>query len=356
MSEGFAAAGAIPALSDFLSGLPGAGGILPEVLAGVDGELDPSARLIFETLAQPGISMRFLCIAEGSFTALEVRLASRDGGQWVAFARPEPECWDLAIIGEREQALALVDEVLGVTFLPDPAMELAMDLPKRELVHLLARIQKARKAGLQARLDGCEDAGEGAAAPAALGELEAIVAREYARPDPGSLLSRFAIAAGGPELLSACDEVTLAAGLEGLVAQGHAYPGGSLTVEGAALADLLASRSAITVIQTAHRAGEAVVVDQIMLLHGPGSVLLGAWSDTDGNSEPSLSLRSARPGDVLALIDCLLGEPPRKEGAFEPEVEAAPPSEAGICGSCGTLYEASSRFCRECGIALSDAK
>ncbi len=356
MSEGFAAARAIPAMSNFLSGLPGASGVLPDELAAPDGGLDPAAQLVFETLARPAYSMRFLGYAEGSFAGLETRLASQDGHRWIAFARPGPDCWDLMPIGGRAQALALADEVLGVSFLPDPAMDLVADLQKSELVYLLAYAQKARRESLRARLEGYEDADDSLHGPADIAVLEAIIAREWNTPDPGSPLSRFAMAAGGTGLLEVGGAAGLRQGLDRLIDLGLARSDGGCTAEGAALAALLASRTALTVIQAAHRAGDAAVVEKIVLLHGPGSVLMGAWRRDESGGAPLLSLRSLRPGDVLTLLDRLLGQAGPRDDASAPEGEALTASEADICGSCGTLHDASSRFCRECGVVLADAK
>ena len=107
---------------------------------------------------------------------------------------------------------------------------------------------------------------------------------------------------------------------------------------------------------TTHRAGDAAVVEKIVLLHGPGSVLMGAWRRDESGGAPLLSLRSLRPADVLTLLDRLLGQAGPRDDASAPDGEALTASEADICGSCGTLHDASSRFCRECGVVLADAK
>ncbi|HTN14160.1 MAG TPA: zinc ribbon domain-containing protein [Sphingomonadaceae bacterium] len=365
MSEGFAAARAIPANSEFLSGLPPASGILPDELAGEDGELDPAARLVFETLAQPVCSLRFLGFAEGSATGLETRLASPDGASWIAFARPAPDRWDVALIGGPAQALALADELLGASLVPDPGEELAIDLGSEEIVLLATMAQQARQEVLRARLLGREGGSECLGAPADLTSLEAIIKRERDRPDPGSPLTRLGMLCGG-DLLGRIDSGTLWRGLDALAAQGLASESDALTDRGAALAEMLASRSAMSLVQSARRVGDAVMVDELILLHGPGSLLTGTWSPEGGNgaersqAAPGLSLRTARGADLLMLLERLLAwGDARPSPAFvaQPNEPAPEPvSEAGICDACGTLFPAGSRFCRECGMGLVAVK
>lgn len=369
MSEGFAAARAIPANSGFLAGLLAASGMLPEELAGEDGALDSAARLAFETLARPLCSLRFLGFAEGSATGFETRLATGDGENWIAFARVAADRWDLALIGGAVQALALADEVLGASLVPDPGPgdreSLAIDLGGEELALLSALAQQARLEALRARLEGRSDGGQCLRSPIELFALGAIVRRERERPDPGSPLTRLAMLSG-EEWLAGIDSHALRRGLEGLVARDLAGEGGILTAAGSALVELLASRTAMTLVQSARRTDEGTVTDELVLLHGPGSLLTGSWlhwapdGDGEGGLAPGLLLRTARGGDLLMLLDRLLvrAETRRVEAAETP-VDESPPEpvdEAGICDACGTLYPAGSRFCRECGSALAPAK
>ncbi len=376
MSEGFAAARAIPANSGFLAGLLAASGMLPEELAGEDGALDSAARLAFETLARPLCSLRFLGFAEGSATGFETRLATGDGENWIAFARVAADRWDLALIGGAVQALALADEVLGASLVPEPGPgaggSLAIDLGGEELALLAALAQQARLETLRARLQGRSDGGQCLLSPIELFALGAIVRRERERPDPGSPLTRLAMLTG-EEWLAGIDSHALRRGLEGLIARDLAGEGGILTAPGCALVELLASRTAMTLVQSARRVGEGpmgagneIVTDELVVLHGPGSLLTGSWlhwAPDDGGEHglaPGLLLRTARGGDLLMLLDRLLVRSETgADGASEAPVEEsspAPADEAGICDACGTLYPAGSRFCRECGSALAPAK
>ncbi|MDD3800047.1 MAG: hypothetical protein PHE36_12810 [Novosphingobium sp.] len=343
MSEGFAAARCYPARADFFAGLPAAGGSLPGALSGTGGELDPDARLMFETIACPEISLRLLNFAEGSGIGIETRLVGDGEETYVALARPDSGHWDLALLGGRDLALALVDALLGVSDNPAPGKDFSLALSMPELAIVLAIAQCVRLDELRARL-GCEEGGSGfPAAAIPMAAIEAVIAAEKERPDPGSPLSRLAMTCGG-RLFEVLEDDGLRHGLKALIGNGLAEAGGALTDEGLALMSLFKSRDMITLMQTAQRQGGDAVVDSLLFLHGPGSLLAGAWRTNPAGGEEGLVLSAMQGAELLDLIDARLGPLLLNDGQRAPGI--------GFCLGCGTLYEESPRYCRECGAAL----
>lgn len=347
MSEGFAAAKCIPARADFFDGLPAASGILPDVLAGPDGELDPFARLTFEIIAKPNFSLRLLNFADGSGLGIETRLVSDDEEAYVALARPDQGHWDVAFLGERELALALLDELLGASDSTDQGENFSIALSMPQLAIIAAIAQLARLEELRARLEGKAAAAEFFFAPIQMQQVEAAIVAEKDKPDLGSPLSRLAMMCRGA-VFDALIADGLQQGFGALIRDGLADADGRLRSDGLALVALLMSRDMLTLLQSARKQAGSVVVDSLLMLHGPGSLLVGTWRmNAEGRAE-ELIFRAMGGSELLEFLDLMLGPLVLRED------QSAPDTETRICLACGTLYQEAPKYCRECGVSLPD--
>ena len=345
MSEGFAAAECFPAHSEFFAGLTVARGVLPPLLAGAGEKLDPTARAVFETIARPDVSLRFLSLAEGSGVGLETRIVGNAEGTFVALARPDPDHWDIALLGERELALAFVDELLGASGLAATGRDFSISLTLAQLALLAATAQLVRLEELRAKL-GRKAAGlEFLFAPLAVKAIAYRIAAEKKKPDLGSPITRLAIMCEGA-LFGVLEGDALEAGLADLIDSGLADANGALVADGLALVALLKSHEVITLVQSAKRSGDEVTVDTLHLMHGPGSLITGAWRKQENGDRAGIVLSAMRGVELLELIDLRMG-PLILRGHQELFDEGG-----GFCQRCGTLYEKSPKFCRECGVAL----
>ena len=347
MSEGFAAAKCSPEHSPFFDALPVAKGILPSELVGSDGELDPCARRIFHTIAHSCFSLRLLNIVDGSKIGIETRLMSQNGETYVALARPNNEQWDLALVGEREQALALLDELLGASDSADLGKDFSMTLSLPQLAIIAAMAQLARLEDLRARLEGRAVGFEIFTSPIPKREVEAVIAAEKEMPDLGSPLSRLAFMCRGA-LFEVLEGDNLQHGLEALMVDSLADAEGRLNADGLALVALLMSRDMMTLLQSTQRQADDVIMDSLFFLHGPGSLLTGAWKMDPEGREESLLLSTMQSSELLELVDTVLGP------LVLSEAWRAPNMTGGLCTTCGSLYEESPKYCRECGTALAD--
>lgn len=345
MSEGFAAAECFPANTEFFSGLLPASGVLPTALRDVHGDLDPAARQIFKAIAKPEFSLRLLNIASNSLLVAEARVLAGDDGVYVALSRPYAGHWDVALLGEREMALAFVDELLGISDAPPLSRSFATTLTMPQLAILAATAQHVRREELKARLDGREASFGMLAEAISLQQVDELLRNEKRRPDPGSPLSRLAMLCEG-RLLDVRAEELLEQGKRDLIANGLADSAGAFSADGLGIVSLLKGREATIFVQTAQKEGAQLVLDTLVLMYGPGSLLAGSWQTDAQGKETGFALSAMSGAELLGLVDAKMGPLILRAS------DEIPAQKSGFCDGCGTLYGESPKYCRECGLPL----
>jgi len=344
VSEGFAAAQCFPALTPFFSGLPPASGIVPHSLGGSLNGLDPVAREIFRTIAKPEISLRFVISFHDSLVASEARILVDAEGQCVALSRPNASDWDMTLLGDRALALAFVDEMLGCSVREEIHLNFSANLTMAQWAILAAIAQRVRLEEMLAQLEGRAEVLSLLWEPIELAKVQDVLLSEEKRVDPRSPVSHLAALCGVDVFSLGIDLLEL--GTHALEADGLIDEAQVLTADGLGLVALLKSREAITLIEAARQEAGDVVLDKLVLLHGAGTAFTGVWQADGAGGIDRLALSAISASRLLKLIDLKMGP------LILHTDHEIPVLKSGFCEGCGTLYDESPRFCRECGMGL----
>jgi|GEM_PF-5239273 len=177
--------------------------------------------------------------------------------------------------------------------------------------------------------------------------IEAEIAKERVRPDPGSPISRVAMMYDGA-LFDVLEGGLLHAGLADLRRAGLVDEDNVLAPDGLALVTLIKSRSSMSLVDCARREAEGLVTDSLLLLGSSDSLLTGAWHFNSEGRADSLALSAMPATNLLEMLDRLL-EPPDTSNTQQ---HNAGSSEGLFCVQCGAQHDAGQNFCRQCGAQL----
>lgn len=346
VSACFAAIGKAPPQSEYYQSLPAAAESPPDYMSVKNGKLTAEAECIFEALAQPSQIISFRNFATGSDLALETRIVRHvNGKHFVLGARDDADVWDLALLTEPDQMLAVIDGLCDLNQIAAIDENFVVELSLPALTVLSAIAQLARLAEISSDGDGANAAIETLTIPVPAQHVISALERETEIYDMRSPIARMALASDGL-ILGNIDQPMIDTAIRDCAACGLLDEDNILTADGQAIVNVLKDSSAQSMLRIATTMGEDVVLDDLQLIYFSDTVLTGAWQRDENGQKTALVLTAMDGLSVLETINALLS----KNQEVETRNEASEPAIKGrFCQHCGAEQINDNRFCTQCG-------
>ncbi|MDJ0951107.1 MAG: zinc ribbon domain-containing protein [Alphaproteobacteria bacterium] len=323
----FAVLGAAPPDAQLYAGLPEPATSLPNHVRRGKAKLVAEAECLFRVLAAPTQSINVSSYRPGSPVSIEARFAC-DGadGPYAMLSIDEAGDWDLALLTARDQLMAILDDLCGLTAGPAQDSGFSVRLSTKALTALAAIADRLSEDQLQSRLARVPDLMSVAAAPIDLTDLTHMTELGLDRPDTRAVVTLMALVSAGAIAGDRSLEV-LEAGVRELGASGLVDAEGRVTTVGLGVASALSEAQVVSSLIVMATDGRDVTVDWLMLIRAPGGLLLGVWDGPPGRAA-SLVLSDVAADTAFAIVDdSLAGSASgRARAASAPKVSPASPA------------------------------